>query len=520
VKIYAGRVDSVHTETFKMLGGLARGAGPQAEEDGAEGDEGEEGAEGEAGEGPKEPARRRRDAATLEPPEAHTAAALEAAVAVDPLFHKTSAQFDEGGARGLLMHALFVHRGCDVVFDSETAPDFGPGEAAAEARLDLRPLAGALAAARAAVAAAAEQPLRLTPALEPLRAQLPGAVESSAGAAAAAAAAAAVAAAPPAAEAWAAGGVFAAAPPGEEGAAAAAFEEDMFSGMDGGEGGWEEGEEAAPPAAPAGRFRLGAGGALEWLSAAGGAAVARRAWAGASHWRFAAPAAPAEAAPRRKPAARKAPFAIDFLQPPPAPDAAAFERPRRAADTQLAGAAATADTLLPADLRYAPQTLARFFLKPAFSRGRGAAAPPAAAEEEAEWGGGGWEDGGGDDGGGWGAEAAEEAAAEAGEAAAPLAAPRLVAKISVNYARSAKVVDVRALKAALWEGLQALAARAKDRAVSFAELLERLPAGCGAASLADISVHMCVICVLHLANENDLVLTGVESLQEMRIKLP
>ena len=47
---------------------------------------------------------------------------LSAAYAVDPLFHQTSAQFDEGGAKGLHLHNLSVFRGCEILFDSEEVP--------------------------------------------------------------------------------------------------------------------------------------------------------------------------------------------------------------------------------------------------------------------------------------------------------------------------------------------------------------------------------------------------------------
>lgn len=44
------------------------------------------------------------------------------AFAVDPLSHQTSAQFDEGGARGLLLNNLGVYGGCRVLFDSLEVP--------------------------------------------------------------------------------------------------------------------------------------------------------------------------------------------------------------------------------------------------------------------------------------------------------------------------------------------------------------------------------------------------------------
>lgn len=44
---------------------------------------------------------------------------LDAAFDIDPLFHKMSKTFDEGGAKGLLLANLGVStKGCNIVFDS------------------------------------------------------------------------------------------------------------------------------------------------------------------------------------------------------------------------------------------------------------------------------------------------------------------------------------------------------------------------------------------------------------------
>lgn len=42
-------------------------------------------------------------------------------LAVDPLFKKTSADFDEGGARGLLLNHLGIDRHCKIIFDASDA---------------------------------------------------------------------------------------------------------------------------------------------------------------------------------------------------------------------------------------------------------------------------------------------------------------------------------------------------------------------------------------------------------------
>jgi condensin complex subunit 2 len=45
------------------------------------------------------------------------------AFTADPLFHQMSAQFDEGGAKGLLLNTLSVFQGCEIVCDSWVAPE-------------------------------------------------------------------------------------------------------------------------------------------------------------------------------------------------------------------------------------------------------------------------------------------------------------------------------------------------------------------------------------------------------------
>lgn len=42
---------------------------------------------------------------------------------MDPLYHQTTAKFDEGGAKGLLLYNLGVYGGCRVLFDSFEVPE-------------------------------------------------------------------------------------------------------------------------------------------------------------------------------------------------------------------------------------------------------------------------------------------------------------------------------------------------------------------------------------------------------------
>lgn len=55
---------------------------------------------------------------------------LDSAFDIDPLFHKMSKTFDEGGAKGLLLANLGVgQHGCNIVFDSKEAEEEGNGPA-------------------------------------------------------------------------------------------------------------------------------------------------------------------------------------------------------------------------------------------------------------------------------------------------------------------------------------------------------------------------------------------------------
>ncbi|GAA5982564.1 hypothetical protein JCM10908_006700 [Rhodotorula pacifica] len=124
VKIWTSRVDSVATETGKLLSGLGEDAEPMGDDDMEE-----DGEDGEAR--PEKRARKRtaRQAATLADDFSKIRVKqFDLEFTVDPLFKKTSADFDEGGAGGILMN----HLGCDgsmkVVFDAGDAKLDGDDE--------------------------------------------------------------------------------------------------------------------------------------------------------------------------------------------------------------------------------------------------------------------------------------------------------------------------------------------------------------------------------------------------------
>ena len=115
VKIWTSRVDSVGTETGKLLSNLAN-----------DGHIDEEGGDSDNPDG-QDAQRKRSKAHRAEATLAKNAAQLRSKkldleFSVDPLFKKTCADFDEGGAQGLLMNHLSLGVGADggmrVVFDA------------------------------------------------------------------------------------------------------------------------------------------------------------------------------------------------------------------------------------------------------------------------------------------------------------------------------------------------------------------------------------------------------------------
>jgi condensin complex subunit 2 len=117
VKIWTSRVDSVGTETGKLLSNLAS--------EGKADDDGEPSSDNpDAGQNAKEGGKKRhRPESTLAKNAAQLRSKkLDLEFSVDPLFKKTCADFDEGGAQGLLMNHLSLGVGSDggmrVVFDA------------------------------------------------------------------------------------------------------------------------------------------------------------------------------------------------------------------------------------------------------------------------------------------------------------------------------------------------------------------------------------------------------------------
>jgi len=513
VKIYASRVDSFHSETFKMLGGMNKvsvagedeGDGRQGMGDGAEGSELPE--DGDAAKAKK----RRATVNTLEMPEAHSLKQLDETLVVDPLFQKTSAMFDEGGASGLLLTNLAVHKGCNICFDSEEVPDYTKGEDAPLAgTLDLSSLRASIEAAIAAMSSVS----RITPSIDEVQVMLTevtGVAPTKAG--------------EENGEVEGVGSFFTGS--SLEGINFAEYDdedeevleetpEDWATGDDGfGEENWGIEEEPSHEGMDNDAVLSTQEGGLEWIVTSG--LGGKMGWAGPTHWQFRAPPRPkssgdGEDTENRSKKRAKGELTYDFDNPGEL-DERRFELAIDEDDLLLASVPSASDTLLPPDLGYEPTNLIKLFLKSqnvtGLSNNESTMAPELDQGFVAE-------DDIGDE-----YDNGEEIVGEAGgwydeddnEDGDFVDAPRRVEKIEVNYARTSKQVNVRALKQTLWRNLEE--SKSCDEEHSFNEILRDFPINNPAGHVEDISVHMAFICALHLANEHGLVIKSVPEMNDL-----
>lgn len=132
VKVWTSRVDSVVVETGKLLSGLQDDIDQATRKD----RRGNEGGDDDADDDDDEDAtgnstrkRKRNKEATLAKTFGHIQIKkFELEFTVDPLFKKTSADFDEGGASGLLMNHLGVDSSMAVIFDASDVAGVGSDE--------------------------------------------------------------------------------------------------------------------------------------------------------------------------------------------------------------------------------------------------------------------------------------------------------------------------------------------------------------------------------------------------------
>ncbi|KAH9479636.1 Condensin complex subunit 2 [Psilocybe cubensis] len=118
VKIWTSRVDSVGTETGKLLSNLETGGKLDEGDDGDNSDN----PDGDGTQAKKRKANRGTGATLAKDPASLKNKKPDLEFAVDPLFKKTCADFDEGGASGLLLNHLSLGIGSEgcmrVIFDA------------------------------------------------------------------------------------------------------------------------------------------------------------------------------------------------------------------------------------------------------------------------------------------------------------------------------------------------------------------------------------------------------------------
>ena len=552
-KIYEYRVDSVYNEAYKLKGSLGRqGKADVEEEDDGEGEG--EGGEGETERAPgekkkeKEKAKRRAAAAGtafLEAnPESLCVKKLELAFDVDPLFERTSAKFDEGGAKGLLLHNLQIQPGCALVLDSSdhARPAVAPTAASA---VPLRCISNLLPRNCLALHVSSEFSENHEPAARE----------------------------------WANGSGCRVAPDAEPEPLPEPDEQDDAEDETMSDGGGEEpadfgtswdepGDFSEEPEAndreralqqvtqgdADGRYAIGeVDEMLEGCERTPEEVVHEKAqqllqagWAGPGHWKFrAAPKPKAGGGGGGGGGKTKNVLVLDFGQRAEKLKELQ-EMPLDAKGTTLTEAAlaklSEADNTLPEDCHCSVDALCQLFHKPELRvrpgrhvlRSAQQSHDDEARADDVQIDG--FSDGGGEEqpdfGDDWQNDGGEDDDHIPLNADRPdsgmqmVSQPTKVQKIAIGYAKRDKRVDIKGLKQSLWELLsdEQSAADPAERQMSgeatLQQVVSRLPEKVPEPKLPDISMAYNFICLLHLANEKGLELVANESSSDLSITQP
>ncbi|KAL5573400.1 hypothetical protein UlMin_022997 [Ulmus minor] len=527
VKIYSLRVDSVHSEAYKVLGGMNR-AGHENEQDApmedANADSGQDG-----GQSKKETERKISPLSTLESSfEALNVKKFDVAFAVDPLYHQTSAQFDEGGAKGLLMNNLGVYGGCRVLFDSLEVPGKCVSCDNQHDKSDMIDLSFAREYVEQMVLNMRMKD-EISPTLrnivnrfdEDNRRQsdfhsLSQNLEEDAiynheneldGDA-------------------------------NENCAAWSYDHDDESTVvDEGPGcvdstfpTFHEGNEpfSFQDHDTDDRFEKVDG----YLFLSLGFTSKQNAWAGPEHWKFRKTKGPEVDLPtksgsppttRQKRNNKRVDLEIDFTKPLDKEILDILAPPKNPKSLLLPANRAPSNTKLPEDCHYHPEDLVKLFLLPNVKCFERRSRSKKFSDDSGQQ----FDDNGEmplwDDGSAHGDQYDDGfVQSDVEDSSTLVSQPRQVNKIEVQYDKTSKQVDVRALKETLWNHIQEShheTIEDQEDPVSFRQILARFPDDCrAAATINDISPHLCFICLLHLANEHGLSIHGNTNLDDLTIQ--
>ncbi|KAK7404888.1 hypothetical protein VNO78_05927 [Psophocarpus tetragonolobus] len=530
VKIYSLRVDSVHSEAYKVLGGMNR-AGQEAEQDttldGVNIANGEE-------ESRKETSKKLSPLSTLESSvEALNVKKFDAAFVVDPLYRQTTAKFDEGGAKGLLMNNLGVYGGCRVLFDSQEVPakcmasqnqseisdtiDLSFVKDCIEQMvLDMRVKDEISPTLRTIVNQFDESNRRPTDVLlhgQNTTDDLDATFNDENG-----------------------------------------FDREYENGAS-----WSDdhddqafvadlGCQDADPTFPSypqdngepfpspdadmdDRFENVDG----YLFLSLGFSSKQNAWAGPDHWKYRKSKVSevhpttedGETVKSRQPKSKKqAEVDLNFTNSLEKNMLDVFSPPKNPKSLLLPESRLSCNTKLPEDCHYQPEDLVKLFLlsnvkclgRRANRFSDGSREQSNEYESFPSW------DNGSvceDDSGDYGVDFHSDME----DSNTLITQPRQVNKIEVQYDKTSKQVDVHALKITLWDHVQESVKLPvqgqKEDTLSFRNILANFPSECNAAAtISDISPHLCFICLLHLANEKGLSIQSSPNLDDLAIHLP
>lgn len=550
VKIYSLRVDSVHTEAYKVLGGINRtGTGDQ--NDNGNGEEGENGVTDEdQSDGKKNFQKISDPSSTLEPSfESLNVKKFDVAFTVDPLYHQTSAQFDEGGAKGLLLNTLGVYNDCRIVFDSWDIPGksiksgFAQNKESFETinisfikdcieqmvmdlqtKREISPtLKEILRLFDDPYRNSAEAILTMQNEDETLDSSLDNqeSLDEEVGMDEA------FDVSPRDFECNGNGGV---------------LKDDGLNSLDSVSGGavtseWPDNEEM-----DYGELELEynkdllSEKTIDYLFLGMGVSSRSNAWAGPDHWKYrrvkdvqqsSDVGNEASSNDNKLKRRKREPFSIDFLNRPDTETGSAFAPPKNQRSLLLPQSSSSGKTTLPEDCHYQPEGLVKLFLLPSVMcigrHGRKVSDDSIensnSFEPSGTW--------GNEDGFEPNWDDAQGDIEEEFSNVKMVAQPRKVQKIQVDYNKTSKQVDVHVLKKTLWGSMQDFWRASEmehdekpETIMSFKGLLSSLPPDCPAAAPEDISVHLCFICLLHLANEHCLSIRDCPSLDELCIQIP
>ncbi|XP_077210329.1 condensin complex subunit [Tasmannia lanceolata] len=527
VKIYSLRVDSWHSEAYKVLGGINRAGREDDGEAALEGDQ--TNTVQEDGQPKKESEKKTSPLSTLESSfEALNVKKFDVAFTVDPLYHQSSAQFDEGGAKGLLLNTLGVYGGCRVLFDSLEVPgksmscveqndtseviDISFARECIEQMVKCMPRKNDISPTLREIVNQFDEDNRRPSDVFSVGQKAQGQDDT-----------------PDTSQAELESNVF-------DDCGPCNFDEDPESVLDDCStftdpnfASHHEEDDNYTFDEPNMDDRLEK--VADFLFLGLGFASKQNAWAGPDHWKYQKAKGSEEVplsenesliASKRQKNRKQTFIDIDFTKSLDKEMPDIFSPPRNPKSLLLPAKRVPCNTTLPEDCHYQPEDLVKLFLLPTvmcLGKNRRKSPDESGHRNHAyeSW-------------TSWDNEIDTNdqfddanVHSDIEDTNTLVSQPRQVNKIEVQYDKASKQVDVHALKEVLWDRIQEsveISETENEAPVSFRHILRTFPDDCKAAAPKDISTHLCFICLLHLANEHGLTIHDCATLDELYIHIP